>query len=399
MPSVFARILLAIRLLLILATTYTTVNISVAKSAQLQDGDAPNDNIPCLEAVLTGVGGPAPQPGKAQSGVFIRYGTTETNCNSVRLQFDAGRGLLMRLSQIPANAPPKYITPLSLDALFLTHAHTDHTSSLPDLIATRWILAKNDGQFSGTPAPRQYSPLAVICFGITCDTAKRATKMWDKTEIPLRKKNDFRSTRPRADIRRYSTQNDPQIVWSQGDVTVISTSVPHIEDSVGYRVQTPAGDICISGDTGLSENLINLCEGADVLIHEAAHPVLGALVTNPPPNADPKFISVLDNIDNSHTSAKELGAFEGLVPTLIMTHLTPGTGAGGIQGVPLIPYLQKLDPSRQPGPLNMSDYCTALREGGYKGVAHIGVDLLSVKLKNGDTVIETPIKEQTACAS
>ena len=92
---------------------------------------------PCMDAFLTGVGGPAPQHGKAQSGVFIRYGTQSNGCDDVRIQFDAGRGTLMRLSEISTKKRPGFVTPQSLNALFITHGHSDHTSSLPDIISTR----------------------------------------------------------------------------------------------------------------------------------------------------------------------------------------------------------------------------------------------------------------------
>jgi hypothetical protein len=58
---------------------------------------------PCMEVYLIGTGVPEPQFGNAQASVFLRYGDTEspTPCNEVRLQFDAGRGMLLNLSKVP----------------------------------------------------------------------------------------------------------------------------------------------------------------------------------------------------------------------------------------------------------------------------------------------------------
>ena len=374
--------------------------IAIPQTATQVASPDPDPQTPCLETHLTGVGGPPPQLGKAQSGVFVRYGTIENGCDSVRLQFDAGRGTLMRLSEITSKTPPRFVTPQSLDALFITHAHSDHTSSLPDIISTRWVLSKNDGQFT---APRQppgrYTPLPVICFGISCQTVAQATAMWDRHEIPSRKKKDFRTTRPEADLRPFSTRLAAQTVWQNEDIIVTAVTVDHIEDSVGYKIETPAGSICISGDTGLSDNLLSNCDGVDVLIHDTVHPVISAIAEAPPEGTDPRFVEIIKNVYDSHTDAKDLSAFDGSVSTLVMTHMTPGVDAGGFQGIPLNPYLKALHPERGNGPLRSTDFCLALRQGGYQGPAHLGIDRMMIRLEANVASFHPPQGTTTNCDS
>ena len=56
---------------------------------------------PCLIVTLTGTqGGPGTVNGLAGSGTLVRYGDDSNNCGVVKLQFDAGRGTTMRLSQL-----------------------------------------------------------------------------------------------------------------------------------------------------------------------------------------------------------------------------------------------------------------------------------------------------------
>ena len=180
------------RLGIFLATLFSAIGTAHASQETTQaDLAPPAPETPCAQTYLTGVGGPPPHLGKAQSGVFFQYGTIGNGCDSVRLQFDAGRGTLLRLSQIRTKKRPGFVTPQSLDAMFITHAHSDHTSALPDIISTRWVLSKNDGQFTGeAQPPGKYAPLPVICSGIACKVVRRATTMWDNNEIPLRKKTD-----------------------------------------------------------------------------------------------------------------------------------------------------------------------------------------------------------------
>lgn len=387
----------AVRFVCILLTIPLVGCISHA-SAQTETVAEANLDEACLEATLTGVGGPPPVAGRAQSGVFIRYGTRANNCDAVRLQFDAGRGTLMRLSQISAQRPPRFVTPQSLDALFLTHGHSDHTSSLPDIIATRWILSKNDGQFGpGRIPPGRYSALPVICADTTCETAEQATAMWDRYEIPDRVENDFRTTLPTPDIRRFSESDTPQIVWDSGDVRVSAVAVSHIPDSVGFLVETPAGSVCISGDTGPSENLVELCKSADILIHDTVHPVLTKVIADPPAGVSDSFMQIVESVYTSHTDANDLGVYDRPDLTLVMTHMTPAVGAAGFQGIGLPPYLMQTNPTRRPGPVRAQDFCHALREGGYAGSAHLGVDLMRMRLSKDGLEISAPNEAVTDC--
>ena len=89
---------------------------------------------PCLVVTLTGTqGGPTVFSGQAGAGTLVSYGDDSNNCGAVKLQFDAGRGTTMRLSQIN-------VTPVQLSAIFLTHIHGDHTEGLPDVMMLRWYL-------------------------------------------------------------------------------------------------------------------------------------------------------------------------------------------------------------------------------------------------------------------
>jgi hypothetical protein len=87
---------------------------------------------PCLIVTLTGsMGGPPTFNGLAGPGTLVQYGDISNNCNAVKLQFDAGRGTNMRLSQI--GVPVE-----QLNAIFFTHMHTDHTEGFADILQLRW---------------------------------------------------------------------------------------------------------------------------------------------------------------------------------------------------------------------------------------------------------------------
>src|SRR2546426_11500212 len=89
---------------------------------------------PCLMVTLTGTqSGPSVFNGQAGAGTLVRYGDDSNDCAAMKLQFDAGRGTNMRLSQID-------VTPVQLNAVFFTHMHGDHTEGFADIMMLLWYL-------------------------------------------------------------------------------------------------------------------------------------------------------------------------------------------------------------------------------------------------------------------
>jgi ribonuclease Z len=75
----------------------------------------PAGAAPCLIVTLTGTqSGPAVFNGQAGAGTLVRYGDDSNNCAAMKLQFDAGRGTNMRLSQVD-------VTPVQLNAIFFSN--------------------------------------------------------------------------------------------------------------------------------------------------------------------------------------------------------------------------------------------------------------------------------------
>src|SRR5215471_20349903 len=113
---------LSIELMALIGTMWLALHISTARAA------------PCLIVTLTGTqGGPQSFNGLAGAGTLVRYGDETDECGTLKLQFDAGRGTTMRLSQLG-------IGPERLNAIFFTHMHNDHTEGFADLVQLRWTF-------------------------------------------------------------------------------------------------------------------------------------------------------------------------------------------------------------------------------------------------------------------
>src|SRR5438045_1453486 len=87
------------------------------------------------KVVMLGSGTPNADPDRSGPAVAIVV-------NGESYLVDAGPGvvrraaLAQRVDSIPALAPAK------LRRVFLTHLHSDHTTGLPDLILTPWVLER-----------------------------------------------------------------------------------------------------------------------------------------------------------------------------------------------------------------------------------------------------------------
>ena len=324
---------------------------------------------PCFIVTLTGtMGGPPNFNGLAGPGTLVRYGDDANNCGALKLQFDAGRGTGLRLSQL--NVPAAQI-----NAVFFTHMHSDHADGFADILQLRWHFNSKGPKVDVVCNTDTASALG---FTISCQkfVAHVADAYIHSGEIAQRiSENKDRLAGGPADLIRVMTfeaRNEPQIVWTSGDVKVSAIRSTHIPGHASYRVDTPAGSVVIGGDAGsdktapprpssTSEQVELLAKGADIIVHSTIHPVLGPDKDSgmPPP------------IFFRQSTAFDLGAMAKRAGAkhLMLTHLIPpiGTPRHGPWTVP-------------GGPLKEADYVKAAQEGGFSGNIVVGTDLASLRL-------------------
>jgi ribonuclease Z len=279
---------------------------------------------------LTGTGVPHPSPGRAGPGVLVRHGETA-------LQFDAGRGTVLRLAEAGALAH-------QLDALFVTHVHSDHLVDLADVVMTRWV--------QGTLHPA--GPLPIVA--PEGESTRFARRMLDPfvDDIAVRVEH-VQDRVPELDIRPFPLPTSPTEVWrsADGSVVVDAVGVHHepVREAVAYRITTPAGVVVISGDTRVCDEVLDLAAGADVLVHEACRiSAMAPLIAGTP------FEAIFDY----HADTVPLGrlAEAAGVGHLVLTHLIPPpTDAASEQA-----------------------FADDVRDGGYTGVLTVGYDLFTLEV-------------------
>lgn len=238
---------------------------------------------------LLGTGVPIPSSERFGPSTLIEAGDHT-------LLIDAGRGATIRLFQIGV--------PIGkIDALLLTHFHSDHTVGIPDLWLTGWL--------SSYFGARQ-KPFHVIGPTGTRTLMEHLEAAYAR-DIEIRIE-DEKLERKHADVVVTEFAGDG-LVYEAGDLRVIAFTVDHgaaIKPAYGYRIEYQNRVAVISGDTRYNENVVKYATGADLLIHEVAM-------------ATPELLKQPDiqRIVNHHTSPREAGlVFSRAQPKLAAyTHL------------------------------------------------------------------------------
>ena len=198
-----------------------------------------------IKVTLLGTGTPVPAMNRFGPSILVEAG-------GQTFLFDAGRGAMQRLAQLRVRWQ-------DVDALLLTHLHSDHVVGFPDLWLTGWLVG------SGRDRPlRVWGPRG---------TKRMMAHLEQAYDFDIRIRLYDDRTTPDGAVILAEDMNEG-VVFEKGGLTITAFEVDHtpVRPAFGFRVDYGSRSVVLSGDTRVSENLIRHAEGADLLVHEVASP-------------------------------------------------------------------------------------------------------------------------------
>lgn len=267
-----------------------------------------------LHAAFCGTGSPLPDRSRAGPCLAVIAGTRV-------FVFDAGEGASETLSLMG-------LSPGSIEAVFLTHIHSDHFDGLAPLALQHWANASAQ------------APLRVIGPTGTVRTASGLNEAY-AIDSTYRTAHHGETVMPPSGFGLAPQEFEApgadqlQVVFDDGGVRISAFRVEHApaDNAVGYRIDYMGRSIVVSGDTSRSDHVITAARGADLLVHEALSPRLNRVLHNAAAqNGRENVAAIFNDILDYHTSPAEAGAVaaQARVGALALTHLIPQTPLPGL---------------------------------------------------------------------
>lgn len=193
-----------------------------------------------FRVTLLGTGSPVPSDTRFGPSILVEAGDQS-------LVFDVGRGAAQRLAQLGVSFD-------RIDAIFLTHLHSDHVVGLPDLWLSGWIIG------------RRTAPWELVGPAGTAALAAHLAQAF-AFDIDIRVRDGGQNA---AGGRLAARDVAPGVVYERGGVKVTAFLVDHgmVAPAFGYRLDYGGRTVVLSGDTRFSPELIAVARGADLLVHE-----------------------------------------------------------------------------------------------------------------------------------
>ena len=228
-----------------------------------------------------------------------RFGPSNLiSSKNTNILVDCGSGVTQRLEEVN-------ISSANIDALVLTHLHSDHVVDFYQLIISSW----HSYRFKSW---KIYGPKGTKKF------LTKIMKAWEQ-ERNLRIKYEARSSIEafKLDIKEFGEYGKINIK----DIKLEYFKVDHfpVKFAYGFNFYNNNKKLTISGDTKPCENLMQYAQLADVLLHEVY--IEGEIQ----PVTKMRSSKTLHNVKAYHTTSSQVGKVASLTrcKKLVLTHFVP----------------------------------------------------------------------------
>ena len=268
--------------------------------AGAQTAPYPNANFDGMKITMCGTSSPLPAPGRAQACVAV-----ETPDDVYIVDAGSGSAATAQLSGIRLD---------KMRGILLTHYHSDHISDIGDFNLNSWV--------AGRPAPLQIiGPEGV-------------DRIVEGLNITYELDRSYRVAHHGAELLNpelgvlHSRTIEEGVIVDEGGlrITAFEVSHPPVEPAYGYQVDFGGRSVVISGDSLVTDKIVEISDGADVVLHDAMalQLVQGAeAISRSAGNT--RLATVLHDIQDYHATTADLARLVAEADTglLALYHLVP----------------------------------------------------------------------------
>ncbi len=245
-----------------------------------------------MQLTLLGTGCPSVDTARYGPSALVRAG------EAARVLVDCGSGVTQRL--LEAGCAGR-----DIDALLLTHLHSDHIVDLFQLVISSWHQARDRPQrIFGPPGTKRY--------------VEGLMSVW-KPELEQRIAHEMRPSTMALEIEVVEF-GDGEIL-RLGELVVRAVEVRHqpVKHAYGFIFDDGRSKLAVSGDTTYCPALIDAARGADLLLHEVF------IHREMKPVAGYRTNETISNVASYHTLSDVVGkvASEAAAKCLVLTHFAP----------------------------------------------------------------------------
>ena len=209
---------------------------------------------------------------------------------------DCGSGVTQRMAVAGVSGA-------GLDALLLTHLHSDHLIDLYQLVISSWHQGRARPQ-------RIFGPSGTRAF------AEATMEVWRK-ERELRIAWECRPST--AGLELEITEFGEGVIFDADGLRISAFKVDHrpVEQAFGFLFETAHARVAFSGDTTVCDGLVSAAKDVDLLVHECfIHREMGGRM---------RSAQGLANVAAYHTLSSDVGkvAARAGARLLLLNHFVP----------------------------------------------------------------------------
>ncbi len=314
------RILWVVVVLVLLASSVyffrAQLSVAVAKRVAVSHlaADVPSELPEGLHVGLCGAGSPMPDEKRGGPCTLVLAGKR-------MFVFDAGNASSRNIGRMG-------FVHGRIEAIFLTHFHSDHIDGLGELMLQRWVSASN-----AAPVP-VHGPAGVenVVAGFMQAYAQ---------DQRYRVAHHGEATMPSSGFggKALPFTLDAQgraLLLKDADLEIVAFAVDHapVHPAVGYRITYKGRSVVLSGDTKKSAAVQRAAAGADLLVHEAMSTPLMAILQDGAGQAGrPKLRQLMLDIIDYHSTPEQAAqtARDAGVRYLLLNHIAPPLPLPGLE--------------------------------------------------------------------